>query len=152
DGPLDLVVLLKEFVAPLLVAREVLSAFGIVAKDAQVKRVAVERDPEFRLLGGRPAVVGIDLDEVGPDLCALPDSLVEAAVERNRFPRRQSFGGNRAPRLRIGRRELLSERKVSEQEDKQADQSRTTKRSARHQGLGFLCRLAGVTTTGGAEC
>jgi hypothetical protein len=146
DGPLDLVVLLKKFIAALLIAGQPLTGFGVMTDDAQVKSVAVEGDAEFRLLTRRSAVVRIDLDEVGADLRALPDCLVKIAVECDRLFGPKRLGRDGAPRLRRRRYQRLRETDVRSDEGKQAEQSRDTKRGDRHQGWDSYRSVGSVTT------
>jgi hypothetical protein len=113
DRPLDLVVLLEKFITALLIAGQALAGFGVVTDDAQIERVAVEGDPEFRLFARRSAVVRIDLDKLGRDLCALPDCFVKTAVECDRLFGPKRLGRDGAPRLRRGWYQRLRENRQS---------------------------------------
>ena len=73
-----------------------------MADDAEIDRARVERDAHLGLLGGGLAVVGIDLDEFGCHLRALPDRFVEVAVERDGLALRDALGGEGASLLRGG--------------------------------------------------
>jgi hypothetical protein len=150
DRPLHLVVLLQRLVASLLVARQARGGLGVVADDAEIDRLRVERDAHFRLLGGGRAVVGIDLDEVGRHLRTLPDRFVEVAVERDDLALRDALGGNDAPCLRGRWDQLLGEGDGRDEQraEEQADQSCHTEQSECHVGLGSNnCKAAGADQT-----
>ena len=97
DAPHETIVGRQELVAAALEA-EPLVGLGVEGGDAHVERVLAEGDADLGGLGGRLAVLRVDLDEVLGRERALPDAFVEAPVERDALAVGQANGLNQAPR------------------------------------------------------
>jgi hypothetical protein len=82
DAPHETIVGRQELVAAALIAQP-LVRFGVVRSDAHVEGVLADDDAHLGGLGGRRAVLRVDLDEVLGRLGLLPDAFVEPSVEHD---------------------------------------------------------------------
>ena len=67
---------------------------GVEAGHAEDDAIAIEQDAHLGLLGGRRAVVGIALQEVGGRHRLLPGRLVRRAVDDDRFALGEPVGAD----------------------------------------------------------
>src|SRR6185436_1323124 len=82
DAPHETIVGRQELVAAALIAQP-LVGLGVERRDAHVEGVLADDDADLRRLGGRRAVLRVDLNEVLGRLRLLPDALVEPSVEHD---------------------------------------------------------------------
>ena len=80
ERPHEAIVAGERAVAHHLVAEQAIG-IGIEAVDAEVETIAIEGDADFGALGGRRAVLGLELCKVGGRDGALPDRFLETPID-----------------------------------------------------------------------